>query len=108
MTEDIKIFVLFTVSAQKLVLDIPQSRREVNIVFMRIFKAFYLIPEGIHLLLAEGADFLNRRRFIHALALLKHRDKKLFYIIILNHLALPGMLRIENLIGSAVGDGFAV
>ena len=61
MTGDGEIFVLFTVLTEKLILNLPKGWGKVHIIIMGVLKTFYLVPEGVNLLLTEGADLLNGR-----------------------------------------------
>ena len=76
---------------EKLVLDIPELLRQVNVVSVGILKALYLLPKGVHLALAIALYLGDVGGGINALARLEDGDEKLARGVVGNRLFLPGL-----------------
>ena len=83
-------------SSQQVVLDVPQLLREVDIVVVRIFKSFDLVPQGIYLLFAVAANLLDVRQLINQLALAEDGLKHLLCRHIFQCALFPGCQRVKD------------
>ena len=93
---------------QQPVLDVPQLLRQIDVIGMRVVKTLDLVPECVDLL---GAVFLNvvqLRQLVDQLAVFEDRHEQLLRRKVIDPLALPRRLRVENFQIAAVVDRLVV
>ena len=78
-------------------LDIPQLLRQIDIVFVRIFKAQDRVPKRACLLRAIALYLVYRRRGVNALSADKYGHLKLLCREVGEGLALPGEVGVKQL-----------
>ena len=71
---------------------------------MRVFKSLDGIPERVKFLGAVCSDLFDGRLVVNELSVLEDLNEDLFGRIVFEHLGLPCVLRIEDLIRLAVRD----
>ena len=89
-------------------LDIPQLFRQVNIIIMRIFEAFYFVPEQFKLLCAILLNSVNVRAFINLFAVQENRNQQLPGSKIGKLFGFPCGVLVEDYQLLAVVDSFIV
>lgn len=99
-------FLSLAVLFNKVVFNIPKTLRKVNIIVVRIFKSCDLIPKRIHLIKTVFLYIVNILILINSLAVYEKRLEKLTGGEVVDVLALPGVVRVENLIIMTVINRF--
>ena len=81
---------------QQLLLDVIELLAQVHIVAVGVVEALDLVPERIDLRGAVGADLLERGLLVNQLAVFEDRHKQLARLEVIDLLALPGRLGVED------------
>ena len=99
---------LLQTAAEHFVLEIPKLFGKVDVIKVGIFKALHFFPKFIDLTLAVVADLFRCGNIIYTFAVLKDGDEHFAEMVIRNGLALPNVLRMEDLHRLAVIHHFIV
>ena len=95
-------------TVKKLVLDIPQLPRQVNVVVMRILKSQHLTPHCVELLRAVPLYLLKRRFIVNQFSAAEYRHLKLPGSEIRELFLLPGEVRVEYRQRLRIVDSFII
>ena len=82
---------------EQVLLNIPQLLGQVHVVIVGVLETLDLVPQGIHLALAIGAGGLDVGHAVNQLAAVEDGDQQLAGLVILEGLALPGGVGVEQL-----------
>ena len=81
---------------EKVMPDVPQAVREIDVVPVRVFKPEHLGPERFELLGAALPDILERREIIDELTRAEHGDHHVFGAEVRERFALPRVFRMKD------------
>ena len=78
------------------VLDVPELLRQIDVIGVRVVKPLDLVPECVDLRLAVGLDLVQLRQLVDQLAAFEDRYEQLLLREVIDFLALPRRLRVED------------
>ena len=81
---------------QQVLLGVPKFIRKIHIILVGILKPEALLPKGVHLRGAVGADLLHRRALIAPAAPVEHLDLELLGGVIIDRFPFPDRPGVED------------